>query len=224
MSESVIQASDVARYLRDHPDFLGDHPDVLAHLSVPSPHGGRAISLHERQLEVLREKNRNLERRLSELLRNGRDNDNIGERILTWTCGLLLAQDPSGLPDLVTGAMLDTFGVPHVALRVWGVRAEHAALSVAAEVPVEVITLANGLKTPYCGPNADFRAATWLPEGGGATRSIALLPLRRAAGEDSFGLLVLGSPDSERFHSGMGTTFLERIAEIASASLSRLVH
>ena len=75
---------------------------------------------------------------------------------------------------------------------------------------------------PFCGPNSDFQAATWLPEGGRDTRSIALLPLRKGIDPKAFGLLVLGSADPDRFRSGMGTAYLERIAEMASAALSRL--
>lgn len=89
-------------------------------------------------------------------------------------------------------------------------------------MPVDVITLANGMMQPFCGPNADFQAASWLPDGGAGTRSIALLPLRKGVDPNAFGLIVLGSADADRFRSGMGTAFLERIAEIASAALSRL--
>ena len=90
-------------------------------------------------------------------------------------------------------------------------------------MPVDAITLANSMKQPYCGPNDDFHAATWLPEGGSDTRSIALLPLRKGIDPNAFGLLVLGSADASRFEADMGTAFLERIAEMASAVLSRLV-
>ena len=115
------------------------------------------------------------------------------------------------------------FGLPHVALRLWGLREEHRDKEFARPVPVDVITLANSMKHPYCGANSDFQAAAWLPEGGRSTRSVALLPLRKAGDPLAFGLLVLGSPDPERFKTGMGTAFLDRIADTASAALSRLV-
>ena len=75
--------------------------------------------------------------------------------------------------------------------------------------------------TPYCGVNAGFEAVSWLedPE---AAASLALIPLRPAEGAPAFGLLILSSPDSQRYQAGMATDFLERIAEIASAALSRL--
>jgi hypothetical protein len=78
---------------------------------------------------------------------------------------------------------------------------------------------------PFCGPNLGFEATAWLPQAGQA-QSLALLPLRRgaidSADEPAFGLLVLGSPDPHRFEATMGTDYLARIAELASAALSRL--
>jgi uncharacterized protein YigA (DUF484 family) len=214
---------DVARYLRDHPEFFASHPELLAGITIPNPHGGRAISLHERQLEVLREKHRALEMKLAELVRIGQENEAIAERLLKWTRQLLLTGEAERLPQVVTDGMQAIFSVPHVALRLWGVREPFRQLACAAPVEVDVITLANSMKHPYCGPNADFQAATWLPEGGASTRSVAMLALRKGIDPNAFGMLVLGSADPDRYQANMGTAFLERITEIASAALSRLV-
>jgi uncharacterized protein YigA (DUF484 family) len=161
--------------------------------------------------------------KLADLIRTGQENDAIGDKLLRWTRQLLLAADPERLPAAVIDGMQGGFGVPHVALRLWGLREAHRGLACAAPAEVDAITLANSMKQPYCGPNADFQAASWLPQGGASTRSIALLPLRKGADPTAFGMLVLGSPDPGRFQMNMGTAFLERIAEIASAALSRLV-
>jgi len=220
---STIRDEDVARFLRDHPEFLVAHPDVLATVTVPDPHGGRAISLHERQLEVLREKNRAMEGRLAQLIRIGQENEAIADKLLKWTRQLLLAPDAQHLPQVVVEGMHTLFAVPQVALRIWGVREPYRALEWSEPVASDAVALANSMKQPYCGVNADFQAATWLPEGGSGTRSIALLPLRRGADPHAFGMLVLGSGDPSRFDASLGTTFLERIAEMAGAALSRLV-
>lgn len=223
MTAPATSSDDVLRYLRDHPDFLSIHPELLATITLPNPHGGRAISLQERQVEVLREKNRAMEMRLAELVRIGQENDAIADRLQKWTRQLLLAADPERLPQAVLDGMQTIFAVPQVALRLWGVREPHRRLPCAAPVEVDVITLANSMTHPYCGPNADFQAATWLPEGGATTRSLALLALRKGVDPNAFGLLVLGSADPDRFQANMGTSFLERIAEVASAALARLV-
>ncbi|MCL4745349.1 MAG: DUF484 family protein [Burkholderiaceae bacterium] len=223
MTKSSLGDEQVARYLRDHPEFFGAHPELLASISVPHRHGGKAISLHERQLEVLREKHRALEMKLAELIRTGQENDAIADKLLRWTRQLLLAPDAERLPAAVIDGMHGAFGVPHVALRLWGLREAYRGLACAAPVEVDAITLANSMKQPYCGPNADFQAASWLPQGGATTRSTALIALRKGAEPTAFGMLVLGSSDPGRFQMNMGTAFLERIADIASAALSRLV-
>lgn len=222
MTDSPIGADEVARYLRDNPDFFEAHGELLAALTVPHPHGGRAISLQERQLEVLREKLRAYELKLAELLRIGQENDAIGEKLQRWTRQLLLAADPAQLPDIVVDGLRTVFSVPQVAMRLWALREAHLGLECASPVPVDVITLANSMKQPFCGPNSEFQAASWLPDGGADARSIALLPLRKGVDPNAFGLIVLGSADPDRFRAGMGTAFLERIAETASAALSRL--
>jgi len=213
----------IGDYLRAHPDFFSRHPDVLGALSLPHPHGGRAISLQERQLEVMRERHRALERRLAEMVRLGQENDAIGARLQKWTRQLLLASDPAQLPDIILDGLRTGFSVPELAMRLWGLREPYGDLDVARPVTVEIIQLASGLSRPQCGANTGIAAAEWLPEQGRAARSIALLPLRKGLDPDAFGLIVLGSPDADRFHAAMGTEFLERIAEIASAALSRMI-
>ncbi len=220
---SLASAEQVAQYLRDNPGFFEANAELLASITVPHPHGGRAVSLVERQVDLLRDKNKALEMRLAELLRIGQENDAIASKLQYWTRELLRTRDLQALPERVVAGMAGDFSVPHVALRLWNVDAAHSALPAAAEVEPEVRTLADSVRLPYCGPNADFKAATWLPGGGAQTRSIALLAMRVGAAPGAFGLLVLGSPDPARFQAGMGTAFLERIAEIASAALSRLL-
>lgn len=223
MNLPPLGAEDVAQYLRVHPEFFESHADLLASITVPHPHGGRAISLQERQLDVLRERHRLLEVRLAELMRIGQENDAITDKLQRWTRQLLLVADAEKLPQALLEGMQTGFNVPQLAMRMWSLREPYRDLPCAAPVEVDAITLANSIKQPYCGPNADFMAAAWLPEGGSTTRSIALLPLRKGLDPNAFGLLVLGSPDPGRFQAGMGTAFLERIAETASAALSRLV-
>jgi uncharacterized protein YigA (DUF484 family) len=75
---------------------------------------------------------------------------------------------------------------------------------------------------PFCGSNVGFEAAEWMKASEGTIQSLAMLPLRIGAKPAAFGLLVLGSPDKDRFHISMGTAFLTRIAELASAATARL--
>ncbi|MEZ5728801.1 MAG: DUF484 family protein [Burkholderiaceae bacterium] len=212
----------VADYLREHPDFFRRHTDLLGMLSLPHPHGGRAISLQERQLEVMREKHRTLERRIAEMIRMGQDNDAIAERLQRWTRQLLLVAAPESLPEVTCDGLRTIFAVPMTALRIWSVRPAFQSLPVARPVAVDAISATNAMDRPYCGSSRGQIGVDWLEDGGEQARSVALLPLRKGAGPQAFGLLVLGSPDADRFEPGMGTAFLERIAETAGAALGRL--
>jgi uncharacterized protein len=216
-------AAAVASYLADHPSFFEQHPELLTSIKVTHSHGERTISLQERQLELVREKNRMTEMKLAELIRIGQENDVITDKLQRWTRQLLLVPEPEQLPEIVLEGLIGVFSVPQVALRFWSVKEPFRAMTFAQPVPVEVITLANSMKQPYCGPNAEFQPASWLPDEGESTRSMALLPLRKGLDPNAFGLLVLGSADAGRFQMGMGTAFLERIAETASAALSKLI-
>jgi uncharacterized protein len=220
---SPISGDTVAQYLRDNPSFFDIHAELLASVTVPHPHGGRAVSLVERQVDVLREKHKVLEMRLADLMRIGRENDAIGERLQRWTRDLLRERDLRRLPAIVTDGLADGFSVPQVALRLWRLPEAYQSLDCASEVPAATHTRIDDLRQPYCGLNAEVPEAAWLTAGGSQTRSLALLPMRVGAAPESFGLLVLGSPDPARFQASMGTAFLERIAETASAALSRLL-
>jgi uncharacterized protein len=221
--QDADNAKAVAIYLADHPDFFEQHPELLTSIRVAHSHGNRTISLQERQLELVREKNRMTEIKLAELIRIGQENDVITDKLQRWTRQLLLVPEPEQLPDIVLEGLIGVFAVPQVALRFWSVKEPFRAMTFAQPVPVEVITLANSMKQPYCGPNAEFQPSSWLPDEGESTKSMALLPLRKGLDPNAFGLLVLGSADAGRFQMGMGTAFLERIAETASAALSKLI-
>lgn len=212
-----MNASDVARYLNEHPDFLVEHGELFCRLTVPHPHGGQAISLAERQLHALREKIRLLEGKLAELLRFGEENDEIGEKVHRMTLALLEAGDYGGLRVALFENLRDGFSVPHFALRLWsGIRRDGDDF---CEVSEALRLFADELRHPYCGPPTNLEILEWFGEVGPHVRSVALIPLRRES--QAFGLLALGSEESERFYPEMGTLYLSRIGDLVASSLRR---
>jgi hypothetical protein len=204
------------------PDFFERHAELLASVQLTSPHGQRAVSLQERQAEMLREKIRHLELKAAEMIRHGHENVVIADRLQSWTLGLLRAAEPGDLPAAVAHGIEDEFQVPQAAIQLWGVADAWAEAPFAQGASAEARAFATSLVQPYCGANPGLEALQWLarPE---AAVSLALLPLRVAAGAPAFGLLVLASDDAQRFTAAMGTDFLERIAVLAAAALSRLL-
>lgn len=219
-----ITEDDIANWLANSPDFFERHAQLLAAVHLTSPHGNRAVSLQERQAEMLREKIKSLEHRIMDMVRHGNENMVITDRIHRWAKSMLLVQSTRALPAMLVGELQSQFMVPQVALKVWDVDARYAQEPFAQGVSEDARSFASSLTQPYCGMASGLEAVRWLDDPGTAM-SIALIPLRPGAVDSSgpaFGMLVLASPDPQRFESGLATDFLERIAELASAALSRL--
>ncbi len=195
---------------------------MLAQVQLTSPHGNRAVSLQERQAEMLREKIKALEHRLMDMVRHGTENVVTADRLQHWTRGLLTAREPRGLPAYIASELQTLFLVPQTAIKVWDCATAYQNEDYAQWVSDDVKALATSLTAPYCGLNTGFEAAQWLGGDARAIVSLALIPLRREPDAPAFGMLVLASPDAQRFNAEMGTDFLERIADLASAALSRL--
>jgi uncharacterized protein YigA (DUF484 family) len=215
-----ITEHDIAQYLAHHPGFFERHAELLATIQLSSPHGLRAVSLQERQMQMLRERIRGLEQKIVEMIRHGQENVTLAERLHRWTRALLLTAHPAALPSVLVEGLQHEFLIPQAALRVWGVGAEHTEAPFAQDVSEEVRSFAASLATPYCGLNAGFEATRWLQQPA-TVMSLAMIPLHDEAAKTA-GLLVLGSPDPTRYSAEMGTEFLVRIGEVASAALSRL--
>jgi uncharacterized protein YigA (DUF484 family) len=222
MSTQGITEDDIANFLLQTPGFFERHAEVLASVQLTSPHGNRAVSLQERQMEMLREKIRGLELRLIEMIRHGQDNVSIADRLHRWTRSIMLTTNAGELPGVLAAELKHQFLIPQAGIRVWGAADAFESLPFAQRVSDDVKSFASSLVAPYCGVNAGFEAAGWFDEPG-AVLSLALIPLRHGVGAPAFGMLVLGSPDPTRYSADMGTEFLVRIGEIASAGLNRLL-
>ena len=225
MSASGIQGiteADIANYLAQTPGFFERHAELLGSVQLTSPHGQRAVSLQERQMEMLRDKIKGLEHKIIEMIRHGQDNVVIADKLHRWARALMLTPSAGELPEVLVRELLHHFLIPQGGIRVWGGTEPFAAMPFAKAVSDDVKSFAGSLTVPYCGVNAGFEAAQWLEEPKSAM-SMALIPLREAGAAGAFGMLVLASPDATRYTADMGTEFLVRIGELASAALSRLL-
>ena len=217
-----ITEADIGNYLAQTPGFFERHAELLGSIQLTSPHGQRAVSLQERQMEMLRDKIKGLEHKIIEMIRHGQDNVTIADKLHRWTRALMLTANPAELPEVLVRELLHNFLIPQGGVRVWGSAESFAALPFAQAVSDDVKSFAGSLSVPYCGVNAGFEAAQWLDEPK-AAMSMALIPLRETSVTAAFGMLVLASPDATRYTADMGTEFLGRIGELASAALSRLL-
>ena len=202
-----MRDEDVAAYLENHPEFYEKYAEMLAGVSIPHPYGGRTISLSERQLLTLREKNRALEKQLHELVENARSNDELQAKVHQFTLSLLGMRAAETIKEAITRDLCERFSVPHAALRLWEQDPPSA----------EVLTFADHTLQPVCVHHAVYDTLAWFGEAAEHLRSFAYLPLR--SGENSIGLLILASEDPQRFYPEMGTLFLQRLAQIVGCAL-----
>ena len=202
-----MRAEDVAQYLQNNPQFFDTYADMLADIVIPHPYGGRTISLSERQMLTLREKNKGLEKKLHEMVEFAKENDALQDKMHQFNLALFGAHDLISLQDVITRNLREIFVVPHVALHVW------KGLPPSAEV----LAFTDQQQKPVCTHHAVHDTLGWFGESAAHLHSFAYLPLR--AGDQSIGLLILASEDVKRFYPEMGTLFLQRIAEIVSSTL-----
>lgn len=213
-----MKSEDVARYLRDNPQFFEEYADMMSQVVIPHPHGGRAISITERQILTLREKLRQLEGRLAEMIRFGEENDAIAEKVHRLSLALLAARGAEAVLRELYSHLIEDFAVPHVAVRLWDLPRPGEGIEFQT-VSETVRGVASGLAQPYCGASQGFEMTRWFGDSGSHLRSLALVPLRQ--GQQTAGLLVLASEDGQRFYPEMGTLYLARIGELASVALLR---
>lgn len=210
--------AEVVAWLGDHPEFFTRHPELVESLRIPHP-CRPAVSLLEYQNRLLRERSQRLHDKLLELVDIARDNDRLAERVQRLALGLLDAR--GGLDELLHGVkaiLRDEF------------RADCVALCLAAPPTVGLSAVGEWLRPevvglfeavfragrPQCGRLSLKQAEALFGHDAGDAVSAALIPLD---GESWRGLLAVGSGDANRFHSGVGTLFLERIGQLISQAL-----
>lgn len=215
---NALSTEQVAEFLRAHPDFFEQHVDVLLNINVAHPHGGRTVSIPERQLIATREKVKLLETKLAELIHFGEENDALSEKIHGLSLRLIDCTTLDQSIDTVYLDLLDNFQVPHVAVRFWDVAVPDAASPEFQAVGAELSRFVDAMKEPYCGSHPVYETNHWFGEHAPHLKSYALVPLR--AGQ-TFGLLLMASENAERFYADMGTVFLTRIGDVLAHCLAR---
>ncbi len=216
---ALLDSNDVAQYLADHPHFFEEHAGLLGMVKLSSPLTGKTVSLQERQMEVMRDKYKALELHMAQLIHTAEGNATIASRFHAWTAAMLRQRAPAEMPRTLVDALATSFHVPQVTLRLWQVADAYQDSWFTRDVSDDARIFAGSLGAPYCGGNNDFAAVRWLPEAD-SVQSTVILPIKDGA--TTFGLLILGSPDPERFSSQMATDFLVHIGDLASAALAAL--
>jgi uncharacterized protein YigA (DUF484 family) len=211
----ALEEKAVADYLRDNPEFFQNNPSLLAGLQVPHSCGG-AVSLVEHQVRVLRDQNRQLKRKLMDLVHVARDNNRLNERMHQLTLGLVSSSSLEALLDTLREHLQGEFSADTVTIRLAGIpeaRARECAVDQFSSDDPQLKHFESFYKTcrPQCGRFKREQLEYVFGDQAQAVESAALIPLGK---KGQIGLLAIGSQESNRFHPGMGTLFLSHLGEL----------
>jgi uncharacterized protein YigA (DUF484 family) len=221
-----VDEAAVASYLAATPEFFDRHAQLLAKIRLPDARSGaQTVSLLERQVEVLRERNRDLERKVKDFVDVARENDALGLRVLAMARRLIAARDAASAVSAIESALREDFGAGQSVLVI---TAPHAPVGVAESrflriVPADLPALRSfdslfSAGKPRCGQLRDTQREFLFGGDAGEIGSVALIPL---GGKPALGVLACGSHDSQRFNPTMSTDFLAHIGELIAAALAR---
>ncbi|MCB1689793.1 MAG: DUF484 family protein [Halioglobus sp.] len=221
-SDTGLNDENVREYLKNHDDFLQRYPDMLDYLHV-SHASGSAISLVEKQVSVLRERNTEIRQRLKTLTANAKDNDMLYEQTRALVLKLLDADSVEALYSIFMASMKDDFQADFASLILYadtskneGWRTEPRAV-----VKKQIGSLFRGHK-PVCG-TLRTQELNFLFAEEAEIGSAAIMPLADKSAEgESLGLIAVGSANANHYSNAVGTLFLSHIADVVVKLLARL--
>ena len=143
-----ITEHDIANFLANTPGFFERHAELLGSVQLTSPHGQRAVSLQERQMEMLRERIRGLELKIVEMIRAGQENMALADRLHRFTRTLTRTRDPLALPAVAVATLRHEYPIPQAAIRRWGLAPGVGAGDLGQEGSDDVKTVAGSLSRP----------------------------------------------------------------------------
>ena len=213
-----LGAHEVATFLRRNPKFLGQFPDLALSLVVPKEEG-QASSLASYQLDVLRDKNRELNRRLTELFGNAQDNERLAVRTHQLSLALMRAGSAADTLRAMVAVLGEDFHGEIVRVLLFkpvdGLSADW--LQVVPEADARLAPFRDFIagNEPLCGRLNQDKLDLLYGDDKARAASAVLLPL------PGIGMLTVGSADANRFFPGMGTLFLRMMAESLATGLGR---
>lgn len=212
------EAQAIAAYLRDHPEFFVEHEELLSTLRIPHQRGD-TVSLVERQLKLLRDRNIEMRHRLSQLMDVARDNDRLFDKTRRLILALMDANSLEEIVIAVEDSLRNEFQVPFVSLILFSDNPMSIGRWVStAEAQKAIGGLISGDKT-FCGALREHEL-TFLygAEQGAQVGSSAVIALTH---QGLHGVLAIGSRDPQYYKSSVGTLFLSYIAEVLGRVLPR---
>jgi uncharacterized protein YigA (DUF484 family) len=219
-----VSKKDVVEFLQKHPRFFENNIDLLAEMRLPHP-SGNAVSLIERQVNVLRDNNHALEKKLNNLIQIARDNDKLNARIQKMALALMETTSLDDVFYAVQDTLRSEFMADSVVLRLFNAPAQsgkqpsnvdEATFITRDETLEQLFSKFFRQNKPLCGALNEAQANFLFADAAADIASAALVPI---CDKECFGLLAIGSYDEQRFNPAMGTVFLSYIGEMVGRTL-----
>lgn len=216
--EEVLSDDAVAAFLEQHPEFFNRHPELSERIRVPHE-CGEAVSLITYQVQVLREQNRRLGRRLDDLVQVARDNDRLAERLHQLTLELMECNDLDTVLHGLKDGLHRHFTADLVAVRLFdadGTHAGHPDFVARGHDELQHFRRFLEDERPVCGSLPVEQAHFLFGDSARKAASAALVPV---ADQHLQGMLAIGSYTPERFYPSQGTVFLRQLGKLAGRAL-----
>jgi uncharacterized protein YigA (DUF484 family) len=226
VKQERISANDVHQYLSDHADFFQSHSQLLSDLEIPHD-SGKAVSLVEKQVSVLRDQKKQLKKQLHELVQIAKENDALNQKLHALTVGLYQSGSFADVLALSVAKFEDDFSVDESKFIFFKDTGAEPVVDVAwSRCAIvdrgdpdfkDVDRILKEITIPVCGRFNTAVTQYLFDDAEKEVQSMALLPLM---GKSCFGLLAIGSYDKHRFHAGKSTEFLQKLAELIGCALN----
>ena len=212
----------IKQYLTDNPNFFDEHPDLLESIQLPHE-SGKAVSLIERQVSVLRERNLEMRQRLNNMLDAARTNDKLFEKTKRLVLNLLDARDLPELVDTLYESLGTDYQLEYFSLVLLTDNKQlppNQAKAVGMDEAEDQIGTLIRSNRAICGVLRADELSFLFGDKADGVGSVAAMPLHRG---HNYGILAVGNSDPNYYRSSMGTLFLSYIAEVLNRILPRFM-
>lgn len=223
VDDEGLSESDVATYLLSHPDFFEHHLPLLRRMQIPHQAGASTVSLVERQVSVLRQRNDELEGRLAELVEVAKANNKLVDQIHELAIAFIRTRDPEARLEVLENALREKFDAERAVLVIFS---EHAQSGLARPGFVKTVDRDDAALKSFstflrsararCGPLRDRQTEFLFDRDADSIGSAAMVPIGEGA---KYGFLTVGSKDPNQFHPGQRVDFLGRLGELVEIAL-----
>jgi len=219
--ESDVSEEDVAQYLKTHSGFFLKRDDLLLELRLAHPVNGEAVSLLERQVSLLRERNMDVRGRLNNLLDHAQGNDELFDKTKALVLALIDAGGLDAVVNTFNRSLLSDFAVDFSSMTLFGKPQQYRHLSARVVDVDEAYSKIPGLlrsDKATCGVLRPEEFNFLFSEQGPQVKSAAVLPLVHG---QALGVIAIGSSASDYFSADMSTLFLNYIGDVISRIVPR---